>query len=64
MTHEELVEDFAKTVITEYLESGPEYLTIAETLMEEGYEDPDLINDVYESVNNELDTILQRWEDN
>jgi hypothetical protein len=59
----ETVERLTRDIVEEHLSQGVDYLTVAEALSEEGFDGDEIITDVYESVNSELDTILQRWED-
>lgn len=62
--YEERVEAATHGLVVEFLENAVEHLTVVEYLSEVGEDDGfDFVNDVHDSVNNELDTILQRWLD-
>jgi hypothetical protein len=59
----ETVQRLTRDIVEEHLSQGVDYLTVVEALVEEGFDGDEIITDVYVSVNDELDTILQRWED-
>lgn len=65
LERELLIVNTAEQVVRGHLEEVPEYLTISEVLEDiVEFEDiHDLTHEVYNLVRVELDTILQRWED-
>lgn len=65
LERELLIVNTAEQVVREHLEEVPEYLTISEVLEDivESEDIHDLTHEVYNLVRVELDTILQRWED-
>ena len=63
--YDELLKEAVHHLVVEFLDSGIDYLNVVESLEEvqpKGL-DEDFIRDAYESANDELDTILQRWLD-
>lgn len=65
LERELLIVNTAEQVVRGHLEEVPEYLTISEVLEDivESEDIHDLTHEVYNLVRVELDTILQRWED-
>lgn len=65
LERELLIVNTAEQVVRGHLEEVPEYLAISEVLEDivESEDIHDLTHEVYNLVRVELDTILQRWED-
>lgn len=62
-----VVEELARSYVAEYLERDPEYIDVAEhvggNLADVSELTDELIKKVYRQVMIELDTIVQRWDD-